>query len=352
MDIMSPHGPGVFGVGSKTTLVDSAAWGASAAINLYMDKGTGGKGTLIGHRLQAVLAYAAAPGAVDFTDQEMRDFKTAIFPNIKGQSTIGPMVTSQASGLSGGDIDLINRVLLRQAAGGSLDFANGSFPALASGVIVVEVPLYHYNQNTGKDHCPDLSLFSNLQLQVNTGVAAPTLAGTSISIVSGRIALWADYLPDVPGASSHLRWDQLSQSSETDTLPAQERLGHLITGNTVTYSSAMNALAASGAVVLNADVYQYKIDGRSPYATDGYLNNALPWQETIRRSRRGYSIMPGADRYGIERGVGSYQMIPLAVPSFQSNRDTFKGEIVIQDATNAAGGTRVHTTLIVQRAGR
>lgn len=352
--LMAPHGPGVFGQGFKTTLTDSAAWAASSAFNLYLDKGTGGRGTLIGHRIQAVLYYSAAPGAIGFNDQEMRDFKSAVITNIKAQSNIGPMVTSQASGLAAGDIDLINRVLLRQAAGGTLDFANGSFTAAANGVLVVEIPLYHYNANTGMTHCPDMSLFENLQVQLNTGIAAPSLAGTSLTIVSGQIAVWADYLPDTPGASSHLRWDQLSQSSETDTLPSQERIGHLITGNTVTYTTAQDALYSSGssAVVLNSTVYQYKINGRSPYATDGYLNNALPWQETIRRSRRGSTLMPGADRYGVEKGIGSYQMIPLAVPDFQSIGDTFNGEVVLQQATNAASGTRIHTTLIIQRAGR
>lgn len=351
---MAPHGPGVFGTGFKTTLTDSAAWAANTAFNLYLDKGTGGRGTLIGHRIQAVLYYSAAPGSIGFNDQEMRDFKSAIFTNIKAQSTIGPMVTSQASGLAGGDIDLINRVLLRQAAGGTLDFANGSFAAAANGVIVVEIPLYHYNANTGMTHCPDLSYFANLQVQLNTGIAAPSLGGASLTITTGQIAVWADYLPDTPGADSHLRWDQLSQSSETDTLPNQERIGHLITGNTVTYTSAQDALYSSGSssVILNASVYQYKINGRSPFATDGYLNNALPWQECVRRSRRGGTLLPGADRYGIEKGLGSYQMIPLAVPDGQTVNDTFLGEVVLQQATNAASGTRVHTTLIIQRVGR
>lgn len=349
---MAPHGPGVFGLGFKTTLTDSAVWAANGALNLYADKGTGGKGTLIGHRLQAVLYYSAAPGSIGFTDEEMRQFKAAIFTNIKFSSKLGPVVTSQASGLTGGDIDLINRVILRQAAGGTLDHANGSFAAAANGVLLIEIPLYHYNANTGMAHCPDLSFFDNVQMQVNLGAAAPALAGSTITIVSGQIALWADYLPDAPGADSHLRWDQLSQSSETDTLPFQERVGHLITGVTTTYTVATDALYDGSAVVLNRNVYQYKVDGRSPYATDGYLNNALPWGETLRRLRRGAVPAPGIERYGIEKGVGSYQMIPLAVPDGQTTNDTFSGEVVLQQATNAASGTRVHTTLIIQRAGR
>lgn len=350
MASMAPIGPGILGMGVKSTLVDQAAWASGATANLYLDKGTQG-GTLLGHRLQLLIFFSVTGATIGFTDEELRTAKDGIVANLKVSSKLGPMVTSQSTGITGGDIDLMNRAILRQKAGGSLDLYNGVFTFGNTGVIVHETPLMHYNPITGLNHCPDLSYFKNLQLQVTAG-STFSLGGTTFTITRAQWDLWCDYIPGRPGADSHLRWDQLLQSSETDTLPAQKRLGHLVTGsNAPTYASAIAALDNGSAISPSTSTYLYKVGGRDPYDTDGYLNNALVWSEAIRRSLRGSVAMPGADRYGVEAGLGSYVMAPLFIPSFEAQNDYMEGEVVIQNASNLAATSRTHSTIIVQRAG-
>jgi hypothetical protein len=343
-------GPGVDGLGVASIPVDQAAWAANSNVNLYLDKGTKG-GTLLGHRLQLALAYSGAPANLGFTDEEMRAFKSSVVTNLRVSSKLGPMVTSQSTGLAGGEIDLINRVVLRQVAGGNLDASNGLIAIGATGILLVEIPLVHLNPITGMDHCPDLRHFQNLQMQVALGSAGPTLAGTTITITAGTLTLWCDYMPYRPGADSHLRWDTLLQNSATDTLPSQQRLGLLVTGSTVpTYTTAINDLGLAPPDFA-ADVYQFRVGGVDVYATDGYLNNALVWSEAIRRSRRGTVSLPGADRYGVEAGFGSYAVVPLYIPNFEAINDSIRGEVVVQNAPNLAATSRTYASLIVQRAG-
>lgn len=344
-------GPGIDGLGVKSTLVDQAAWASGGTVNLYMDKGTQG-GTALGWRLRLTALVTATPATVAFTDQEMRTAKNSIFANVRASSKLGPMVTSQSTGITGGDIDLMNRLILRQKAGGILDRANGNIAIGASAVMEHELPLYHYNPVTGLNHCPDLKHFKNLQLQATAG-STFAVGATTCTISYGTWALWCDYLPNQPGADSHLRWDQLTQSGETDTLPAQQRMGHIVTGsNARTYAQSLAQLDTGSAINLSASAFLYKVGGRDPFDTDGYLNSALVWSEALRRFNRGVVNLPGEDRYGLAGGASSYTCTPLYLPSGEAVNDYMDGEVVIQNATNLAPPSRVHSTIIVQRAGR
>lgn len=343
-------GPGIDGMGIKSCLVDSAAWTSGGTVNLYMDKGTQG-GTVLGWRLRLTALVTATPATVVFTDQQMRTAKNSIFALVRASSKLGPMVTSQSTGIVGGDIDLMNRAILRQKAGGTLDRANGNIAIGASEVVEHELPLYHFNPVTGLNHCPDLKYFRNLQLQVTAG-GTYAVGSTTCTISYGTWALWCDYIPNQPGADSHLRWDQLSQSSETDTLPAQQRMGHLVTGaNALTYAQSLAQLDTTTAINLNASTFLYKVGGKDPFDTDGYLNSALVWSEALRRLNRGATNLPGQDRYGVAGGFSSYTCTPLYLPNGEARNDYMDGEVVIQNATNLAPTSRVHSTIIVQRAG-
>ena len=56
-------GPGIDGMGVKSTLVDQAAWASGGTVNLYMDKGTRG-GTVLGWRLRLTALVTATPATV------------------------------------------------------------------------------------------------------------------------------------------------------------------------------------------------------------------------------------------------------------------------------------------------
>ena len=139
------------------------------------------------------------------------------------------------------------------------------------------------------------NIAQQLERRVERGCLVQATAGstfavgaTTCTISYGTWALWCDYLPNQPGADSHLRWDQLTQSSETDTLPAQQRMGHIVTGsNARTYAQSLAQLDTGSAINLSASAFLYKVGGKDPFDTDGYLNSALVWSEALRRFNRG-----------------------------------------------------------------